>query len=154
MGSAIQVGSKRQRKDAAPDINVTPLVDVVLVLLIIFMVIVPALQHGEHVDLPGILQPDKTQKGKLDPITVTVGRTGNVYVEKVPTTMAALPNQLADYHARQPDRRVVLKGDGQLDYQKVRDVFAIVQNAGFSGVSLQVNRKPGGKSEDDEEKEN
>jgi len=151
MGAAIQVGSKRQRKDSTPEINVTPLVDVVLVLLIIFMVIVPALQHGEAVDLPGVLQPDKAQKGKLDPVTVTVGKTGNVYLEKIPTTMANLPNQLADIHARQPDRRVVLKGDGALDYQKMRDMFALVQNAGFSGVSLQVNKKPGGKNDEEEE---
>ncbi len=154
MGAAIQVASKRQRKESTPDINVTPLVDVVLVLLIIFMVIVPALQHGEHVELPGILQPDKNQKSKLDPVTVTVGRTGNVYVEKIPTTMDALPATLADLHARQPDRRVVLKGDGQLDYQKVRDVFLVVQNAGFSGAALQVNRKPGGTSDDDAEETN
>ncbi len=152
MPSAIQVGSKRQRRDAAPDINVTPLVDVVLVLLIIFMVIVPALQHGEHVDLPSILLPDKTPKGKLEPITVTVGKTGNLYLEKAPTTLSALPSQLAEAHAQKPDRRVVLKGDGALDYAKVRDVFAVVQNAGFNGVSLQVNRKPGGEA-DDEEKE-
>jgi biopolymer transport protein ExbD/biopolymer transport protein TolR len=142
MGAAIQaVSSARRKHHATPEINVTPLVDVVLVLLIIFMVIAPALEHGERVELPGILQPDKDQKGKLDPITVTVGRGGAVYVEKTPVTIEALPAQLADIHAREPDRRVVLKGDGMLDYQKVRDVFAVVQNAGFSGVSLQVQKR-------------
>ena len=147
MGASIQASSKRLRKHAAPEINVTPLVDVVLVLLIIFMVIAPALEHGERVELPGIMQPDKTQKGKLDPVTVTVGRSGAVYVEKAPTTIEALPAQLADIHAREPDRRVVLKGDGMLDYQKVRDVFAVVQSAGFSGVSLQVEKRGNGKDE-------
>jgi biopolymer transport protein TolR len=151
MGASIQASSRRLRKDAAPEINVTPLVDVVLVLLIIFMVIAPALEHGERVELPGIMQPDKTQKGKLDPVTVTVGRSGAVYVEKAPTTIEALPAQLADIHAREPDRRVVLKGDGMLDYQKVRDVFAVVQNAGFSGVSLQVEKRGNGKDEPQEE---
>ena len=152
MGASIQASSRsKQRKHAAPEINVTPLVDVVLVLLIIFMVIAPALEHGERVELPGIMQPDKTQKGKLDPVTVTVGRSGAVYVEKAPTTIEALPAQLADIHAREPDRRVVLKGDGMLDYQKVRDVFAVVQNAGFSGVSLQVEKRGNGKDEPAEE---
>ena len=151
MGAAIQAASKRPRKQhAAPEINVTPLVDVVLVLLIIFMVIAPALEHGERVELPGIMQPDKNQKGKLDPVTVTVGRSGAVYVEKTPTTIDALPGQLADIHAREPDRRIVLKGDGMLDYQKVRDVFAVVQNAGFSGVSLQVQKRGSGKEEPEE----
>jgi biopolymer transport protein TolR len=151
MGAAIQAASKRPRKQhSAPEINVTPLVDVVLVLLIIFMVIAPELEHGERVELPGIMQPDKNQKGKLDPVTVTVGRSGAVYVEKEPTTLEALPAQLADIHTRAPDRRVVLKGDGMLDYQKVRDVFAVVQNAGFSGVSLQVQKRGNGKEEPEE----
>jgi len=152
MGAAIQADSKRPRKQrSAPEINVTPLVDVVLVLLIIFMVIAPTLEHGERVELPGIQQPDKAQKGKLDPVTVTVGRSGAVYVEKTPTTLDSLPQQLADIHAREPDRRVVLKGDGMLDYQKVRDVFAVVQNAGFGGVSLQVQKRGGTKDEPEEQ---
>lgn len=143
MGIAIQADSKRPARNIAPIINVTPLVDVVLVLLIIFMVIAPSLEHGERVELPSIVQPDENQKGKLDPVTVTVGRSGAVYLEKAPTTLAELPAQLADIHAREPDRRVVLKGDGALDYQNVRDVFAVVQNSGFSGVSLQVEKKKG-----------
>jgi biopolymer transport protein TolR len=151
MGASIQAsssGPKRPRRThSAPEINVTPLVDVVLVLLIIFMVIAPTLEHGERVELPGIMQPDKEQKGKLDPVTVTVGRSGTVYVEKTATTIEALPAQLADIHAREPDRRVVLKGDGMLDYQKVRDVFAVVQGAGFSGVSLQVQKRGNGKDD-------
>ena len=115
----------------------------VLVLLIIFMVIAPTLEHGERVELPSISTPDKVQKGKLDPVTVTVGRGGSVYLEKSPTTLALLPGLLTDIHAREPDRKVILKGDGMLDYQKVRDVFALVQNAGFSGVSLQVEKRGG-----------
>jgi biopolymer transport protein ExbD/biopolymer transport protein TolR len=151
MGAATQATSKRPHKQrSAPEINVTPLVDVVLVLLIIFMVIAPALEHGERVELPGIMQPDKNQKGKLDPVTVTVGRSGAIFVEKAPTTIEALPGQLADIHAREPERRVVLKGDGMLVYQKVRDVFAVVQNAGFSGVSLQVQKRGTGKEEAEE----
>ena len=136
------------------EINVTPLVDVVLVLLIIFMVIAPTLEHGERVELPGVLQPDKNQKGKLDPVTVTVARSGTVYVEKAATTIEALPAQLAEIHAREPDRRVVLKGDGMIDYQKVRDVFAVVQGAGFSGVSLQVEKRGSGKEDPTESAEN
>lgn len=148
MGAALPTpaGSKK-RRDAAPDINVTPLVDVVLVLLIIFMVIAPALEHGERVELPGIQQPDKDQKGKLDPVTVTVAKSGTVYLEKAPTTLEGLPAQLADIHAREPDRRVVLKGDGALEYDKIRGVFAVVQSAGFPGVSLQVQKRGGGKEE-------
>lgn len=141
-----------RRASAAPDINVTPLVDVVLVLLIIFMVIAPALEHGERVELPSVLSPDKDQKGKLDPVTVTVARGGNLYVEKAPVTIEALSSELAAVHAREPDRRVVLKGDGALDYDQVRDVFAVIQGVGFSGVSLQVQKR-GGETREDEARE-
>ncbi len=142
MGASIQASSRAPRKQhSAPEINVTPLVDVVLVLLIIFMVIAPSLEHGERVELPGVFSPDKEQKGKLDPVTVTVGRSGAVYIEKTPITVEALPEQLAELHAREPERRVVLKGDGLASYQSVRDVFTVVQRAGFSGVSLQVEKR-------------
>lgn len=152
MGVAIRAASNGRREHAAPEINVTPLVDVVLVLLIIFMVIAPALEHGERVELPSVAQPDKDAKGKMDPVTVTVARSGALYVEKSLTTLDALPAQLADVHARDPERRVVLKGDGALDYQKVRDVFAVVQAAGFGGVSLQVEKR-GSENEKSDEKE-
>ncbi len=141
--------SPKPRNAAAPitpDINVTPLVDVVLVLLIIFMVIAPALEHGERVELPSILMPDKNQKSKLDPITVTVARSGATYIEKERVEVVELPARLASLHAGGPERRVVLKGDSTLDYQKVRDVFALVQSAGFSGVSLMVSKKAGHES--------
>jgi biopolymer transport protein TolR len=130
-----------KRAQNTPDINVTPLVDVVLVLLIIFMVIAPALEHGERVELPGVLMVDKNQKSKLDPVTVTVAGSGTIYVEKEPVESAALPARLAAIHQAEPERRVVLKGDSAVDYQKVRDLFGVVQNAGFSGVSLMVSKK-------------
>ncbi len=150
MGAAAQASSKKPRKHATPEINVTPLVDVVLVLLIIFMVIAPALEHGERVELPAVGQPDKNQKSKLDPITVTVARSGTLYVEKTVVEASDLPARLATIHGTEPDRRVVLKGDGMLDYQKVRDVFAVVQNAGFSGVSLQVSKRGNAKEESED----
>jgi len=152
MAIAIRAGSKPRREQSTPDINVTPLVDVVLVLLIIFMVIAPALEHGERVELPGILMPDKNQKSKLDPVTVTVAQSGTIYVEKEPVEAAALPARLSALHESEPERRVVLKGDSAVDYQKVRDLFQTVQSAGFSGVSLMVSKKKGaGPDEPDEE---
>ncbi|MBX3259676.1 MAG: biopolymer transporter ExbD [Labilithrix sp.] len=152
MGIAIPASSKSRREQSTPDINVTPLVDVVLVLLIIFMVIAPALEHGERVELPGVLVPDKTQKSKLDPVTVTVAQSGTIYVEKEPVEASALPARLAAIHDVEPDRRVVLKGDGAVDYQKVRDLFTVVQGAGFSGVSLMVSKKKvAGAEEPDEQ---
>ncbi len=150
MGLAIRVSTKKRREQNTPDINVTPLVDVVLVLLIIFMVIAPALEHGERVELPGILMVDKKQKSKLDPVTVTVAQSGTIYLEKEAVESAQLPVRLAAVHQAEPDRRVVLKGDSAVDYQKVRDLFGVVQNAGFSGVSLMVSKKKGAGPEEAE----
>jgi len=150
MGFAIPASSK-QRRDSTPDINVTPLVDVVLVLLIIFMVIAPSLEHGERVELPGVLQPDKNQKSKLDPVTVTVAQSGKIYIEKEAVEASALEARLAAIHEAEPERRVVLKGDSSVDYQKVRDLFTTVQTAGFSGVSLMVSKKKGSGPEEPEE---
>jgi biopolymer transport protein TolR len=151
MRLGIRGATKKSASHSTPDINVTPLVDVVLVLLIIFMVIAPALEHGERVELPGILMVDKTQKSKLDPVTVTVAQSGTIYVEKEPVEANALPARLAAVHTAEPDRRVVLKGDSSVDYQKVRDLFGVVQNAGFSGVSLMVSKKKGSGPEESEE---
>ena len=128
-----------------PEINVTPLVDVVLVLLIIFMVIAPELANGERVELPVIQQPDETSKTTLDPITVTVTRVGSLLIEKEAVEGAeALRGRLRDEHDREPSRRVVLRGDGATPYAKMRDVFALCQDIGFSGVSLSVSQRGGG----------
>lgn len=133
-----------------PEINVTPLVDVVLVLLIIFMVIAPSLEHGERVELPGIFQPDKAPASKLDPITLTVARSGTLYLEKEPLPAADFPARLAALHGENADRRVVLKGDSAVDYAKVRELFVMVQDAGFSGVSLMVSKRGPNTPEDQE----
>jgi biopolymer transport protein ExbD/biopolymer transport protein TolR len=139
------------RKQPEPEINVTPLVDVVLVLLIIFMVIAPQLEHGERVELPAVQRPDPKPKGKMDPITVTVGSSGKIFWEKEPVEREVLLAKLAATKTAEPDRRVVLKGDANLPYAKVRDVFALIQNSGFNGVALLVSKKGKGNEKDDEE---
>ncbi len=148
MAIATPASSRRQPE---PEINVTPLVDVVLVLLIIFMVIAPALEHGERVELPSILNVDPKPKQKLDPVTVTIGGTGNLYLEKEPLDQPTLLARLDAIHAAEPDRKIVLKGDGAVPYAKVRGLFAVIQDRGYSGVSLQVQKKKGQGPESAEE---
>lgn len=146
MGIAALANSKSTRRSDAgptPEINITPLVDVVLVLLIIFMVIAPALEHGERVELPAILNVDKQQKSKLDPITVTMGATGSLFLEKEALSLDALMGKLRSLHAESPDRRLVLKADGTLRYDAVRRVFQRIQDEGLTGCSLQVSQKKG-----------
>jgi biopolymer transport protein TolR len=128
-----------RRSGAMPEINVTPLVDVVLVLLIIFMVIAPQLEAGERVELPGIENADR--KSKLESLTLTVTASGRMLLEKEPLTAATLASALADAHAREPDRRLVLKADRGVQYGTMRDLFAGAERVGFRGVALMVDEK-------------
>jgi biopolymer transport protein TolR len=131
----------RRPKGASPDINVTPLVDVCLVLLIIFMVIVPQMQAGAQVNLPGIQNPDSRPPPKSGPITVSVGPSGQLYLEKSRMERDALLAKLKEIRAANPQRKVILKGDRRAPYGVVRAVFRDVQQIGFGGVSLQVGDK-------------
>ena len=87
---------RKARPQVRPEINVTPLVDVVLVLLIIFMVIAPQLESGDRVELPAIANPDKT--AKLDALTLTVTASERYLLEKVPVEAADLGKELARAH--------------------------------------------------------
>lgn len=138
------------RRSPEPDINVTPLVDVCLVLLIIFMVIAPQMENGERCELPGVTQVDKKSKSKLDPITVTLGETGGLYLEKEAITLPVLEEKLKAIHEESSDRKVVLRGDASLPYAKVRDVFELARRIGFSGVSLAVGKRGGQTNEEEE----
>ncbi|MCC6665257.1 MAG: biopolymer transporter ExbD [Polyangiaceae bacterium] len=127
-----------------PEINVTPLVDVVLVLLIIFMVIAPAINEGEHVDLPAIFQPDAKPKD-MNPIDVTIALSGAVIVDKEKIEPTTLKARLTELHAKDPERALLLKTDAAAPYGKVRETFAMLQGIGLKGISLKVTerKKPG-----------
>jgi biopolymer transport protein ExbD/biopolymer transport protein TolR len=118
--------------------NVTPLVDVVLVLLIIFMVVAPMLEDAAHVDLPSILNIDAERKGRADPITLSITRSGDVFLEDERLELALLEGRLRQLHDADARRRVVLRGDKGLEFGKARTVFALCQEVGFRGVSLIV----------------
>jgi len=124
----------------APDINVTPLVDVVLVLLIIFMVVMPQMESGMPVDLPGLLHPDTKAKAET-PFLLSLTATGALYLDKAPLAQDDLERVVAEMHAREPERQVVLKADRSVRYDDVRKVFARCQAAGLGGVSLQVGER-------------
>jgi biopolymer transport protein TolR len=133
-----------RRKENEPEINVTPLVDVVLVLLIIFMVIAPALENGIRLELPAVTTPDKSPKSKLDPVTVSVASTGEVFLEKeVLPGLSELESRLRALHEGDPERRLVLKADAALPYARMRETFASCQRVGFSGIALSVSQKGG-----------
>ncbi|MFL6245782.1 MAG: ExbD/TolR family protein [Thermoanaerobaculia bacterium] len=119
------------------EINITPLVDVVLVLLIIFMVVAPQMEAGASVVLPSLANPDKGN-GTLEPITVTLTKDGRLFFEKEELIEAVLLERLKKMHEEKPTSRVVLKADTGLAYGKVRAMFKRCQELGFPGASLQV----------------
>jgi biopolymer transport protein ExbD/biopolymer transport protein TolR len=134
-----------RRGGVAPDINVTPLVDVVLVLLIIFMVVAPRLDQDVQVELPGVFYPDPEVKNQVDPLKVSVAHSGDIYVGDEKLDLESAVAQLAAEHAADPFRRLILRADAGLKYSQVRDLFAKAQEVGFPGIGLQVGErhKPG-----------
>lgn len=128
------------KKGVKNDINVTPLVDVVLVLLIIFMVVTPMLQRGKDVTLPsaGKIEEDKG----ADPLMLSMTSDKKTYIETNLAEGDALEKGIRDAMKREPNKRVMLKGDASLTVGDVRAVMARARNAGAKGVSLAVQEKP------------
>jgi biopolymer transport protein ExbD/biopolymer transport protein TolR len=130
-----------RRSSLTPDINVTPLVDVVLVLLIIFMVIAPQMEAGASVDLPGIHNPDPKNGAQNEPITISVTKDGQIYLEKDRIEPESVGARLEELRAKNDGRKVVLKGDRSARYGVIRELFGRCRDLGFSGVALQVGDK-------------
>jgi len=133
----------RNRYRPAPVMNVTPLVDVVLVLLIIFMVVIPAMEKSAQVDLPSIFNVDPEAKSKTDPFTLSLTTDGSMYLEQELLTPDNFASRLAEANEREPSRRLVLRADRKAPYGEVRKLFKICQDVGFPGVSLRVNELKG-----------
>jgi len=125
----------------APDINVTPLVDVVLVLLIIFMVVAPRLEQDIPVTLPGIFHPDPDFEASAPPLVVTLRAPGEYYVDGTPYDLERLTATLRDMHAAGPQRRLELRADARLKYHEIRTVYQRAHQIGFLGISFLVSHR-------------
>jgi biopolymer transport protein TolR len=136
---------KQMVADVKSDINVTPLVDVCLVMLIIFMVVTPMLQKGVDVQLPTTSPPEKMPEGQKQ-LTVSMKfPDGNVFVEESWVPDENLEAKLADIYSQTPDKDVVIKGDKRLKYKQVRKLMQQINEAGFSrvGVIAEKYQAPG-----------
>jgi biopolymer transport protein TolR len=140
---AINLPSQRGRGRRAPmaDINVTPLVDVMLVLLIIFMVTAPLLTAGVPVELPD--SKAKPLDQDQQPVEIAMDREGHIYVDKLAVTDAVLPDALAQVAAKQQNGpqgpqppQIFLRADRHLDYGKVMRVMGELNHAGLNRVAL------------------
>ena len=124
----------RQRRSVMSEINVTPFVDVMLVLLIVFMVTAPLLTVGVPVDLP------KTKAQALgqdrQPLSVTVRLDGSIYLQNTPISEDALVPKLEAISANGYDQRIFVRGDRSVDYGRVMEVMGLLSAAGFTHIGL------------------
>ena len=139
---AMDFGSKGVKSD----INVTPLVDVVLVLLIIFMVITPLLQRGKPVQLPRAKMVSELKHGG-DPILVSVTGDGRVFIDKREVSKKELADALTQEMAAAPGSPVIVKGDRAIDYKTVREVILEISKTRVVGVSLAASEIRAGEAE-------
>jgi biopolymer transport protein TolR len=120
-------------------INITPLVDVVLVLLIIFMVMAPQMRTGPDVHLPNTTKPAEQgdERGK---ILVTIDDAGGTWIDDQPVAPEDFGESLLAAVGDEPDPRVVIKADARLHFREVRQAMVAVEAAGFHGVGLIAKR--------------
>jgi len=127
-------GGRRKHIRPMSEINVTPFVDVMLVLLIVFMVTAPLLTVGVPVDLP------KTKAQALsqdrEPLSVTVRRNGRVYLQNTAVPEDELVPKLTAIASNGYDQRVFVRGDKSVDYGRVMEIMAMISSAGFTHIGL------------------
>ena len=126
------------------DINVTPLVDVCLVLLIIFMVVTPMLQKGVPVNLPVTEDPEKTPDTEKQ-LQISVKSDNTVYIGANVVRKDQVKSMLEEIQQRTPDREIAVKGDRSVKYGEVLDVLKACRDVGFNDVGLisQPRKQPG-----------
>jgi biopolymer transport protein TolR len=133
--------SSDRHNEALSQINVTPLVDVMLVLLVIFMVTAPILQQGVSVNLPRV--EGQAMSGDEVQLVVTVSAQGKVYLNDTAMDVPGLQTKLQAILREQPDRNVYLRADEQVPYGEVMRVIASIRQAGVQRLGM-VTEPPAG----------
>ena len=127
-------GRGRMRRRVMAEINVTPMVDVMLVLLIVFMVTAPLLTVGVPVDLPKTRAPALGQD--REPLSVSIAKDGKIYLQKQLVPEDELVPKLTAISNNGYDQRIFVRGDTQANYGKVMEVMGILAAAGFTHIGL------------------
>ncbi len=135
---AFSVPSRGRRAGARyrplAEINVTPLVDVMLVLLIVFMVTAPLMTSGVTVDLP--TADAKPLTADTEPVTVSLNAEGKIYLQNTETDLPALVPKLQEIAKNNAEQRIFVRGDKGLSYGRVMEVMGTITQGGFTKVAL------------------
>ncbi|MEK9945675.1 MAG: protein TolR [Alphaproteobacteria bacterium] len=123
------------------EINVTPFVDVMLVLLVVFMVTAPLLTVGVSVELPETAAAPIP--GQDEPLAVSIDSSGRVYIQDSEVSMETLIPRLEAITSNNPDARIFVRGDKSIDYGRVMEVMGVLNGAGFNRVALITERLQG-----------
>jgi biopolymer transport protein TolR len=141
MASPVYSGNARGNRRMAgaryrpmSDINVTPLVDVMLVLLVVFMVTAPLLTVGVPVNLPETAAPPINEP--KEPLVITVQRDGAIWIQETTVPIDSLVPKLQAITGANPDAVLYVRGDKEINYGRVLEVMSLVTAAGFHKVSL------------------
>ena len=121
-------------EDSIAQINITPLVDVMLVLLVIFMVTAPLLQQGIGVELPQVAA--KPLNAEAEQLAVVISRDGGVQLNDAPLGVEELKQRLAAVVQSQPECKVALRADKNVPYGRLAEVMAAVRNAGVKKIGM------------------
>ena len=128
------------RQDMKSDINVTPLVDVCLVLLIIFMVVTPMLQKGKPVMLPQTERPDKKPESNKE-LLISIQSDKTIFVDTKWYPDKEFAAKMKELGERSSDKDVLIKADQRLNYGDVKNVMRMVKDGGFERVGLITEKK-------------
>jgi biopolymer transport protein TolR len=127
-------GRNRRSRGLMAEINVTPMIDVMLVLLVIFMVTAPLMTVSVPVDLPKTKAAASTQAE--EPLVVSLNAKGKLFLQESELDQAALIGRLRAITKEKPDTRIFVRGDRTIAYGKIMEVLGVLQQAGFTKVAL------------------
>ena len=125
---------RSSEKEPISEINVTPFVDVMLVLLIIFMVTAPLLTVGVQVDLPE--SAADSLPDDQEPLTISINSKGEIYIQEHQVTYQKMVPKLLAIAKNRTDTRIYVRGDKNINYGRVLEVMGTLSGAGFSKVAL------------------
>jgi biopolymer transport protein TolR len=139
------ISVRAEGKKVSSNINVTPMVDVMLVLLIIFMVITPMLQQKVQVDMAKVDNPTSMPDAdKEDAIVVAITRSGDVFLGQNKTSIEELGVQVREKLAAVPGKTIYVRADARAQYRAVEDAIDAVRTAGVEDVGLLTQKKESG----------